>query len=107
MGKVALFSIPKVEPKPPWRPSEEDVKRYGREFVEDRKRLDDFQIEIDNRTRERVAVLSNVLGLTYLNELCDGCALDEIVKLCERPDVYALLDAYHKRKVRERRGRHS
>ena len=31
MGKVALFAKPKVEPKRPWRPTEADIQRYGRQ----------------------------------------------------------------------------
>jgi hypothetical protein len=107
MGKVALFAMPKVEPKAPWRPTEEDIKRYGCAFAQQLQWSSDFQIEIDNRTRERVAVLSNIMGLTYLTSLSNDDALDEIVKLCERPDVCAVLGGHHKRKVRERQGRHS
>jgi hypothetical protein len=34
---------------------------------------------------------------------CVGCALCEIIKLCERPDVYAVLDAYQQGKAGTKR----
>ena len=40
------------------------------------------------------------MGLTYLTELCIDCALAEIIKLCERPDVNAVLNAYVQGKVK-------
>jgi hypothetical protein len=100
MGKVVLFAIPKVEPKRPWRPTEDAIKRYGRDLAQ---RLSfDISCQIDNRVREQVAVLASVLGLSHLTELCVDCALAEIIKLCERVDVNAVLDAYanHKSALR-------
>jgi hypothetical protein len=101
MGKVFLFSLPKVEPKLPWSPTEDDIKRYGRELAQQL----NFSIacHVDNRTREQVAVLVTTLGLTHLAELCVDCALSEIIKLCERPDVYAVLNAYQRGKSAAKR----
>jgi hypothetical protein len=98
MGKVALFATPKIEPALPWFPTDAEVERYGRERVQQMRWCTEITRQIDDSTRERVAVLGSVLGLTYLSELCADCALDEIIKLCERPDVYAVLDAYQKHK---------
>jgi hypothetical protein len=50
-----------------------------------------------------VAVLVSVLGLTHLTELCVECALAEIIKLCDRPDVYVVLDAYQQGKAAAKR----
>jgi hypothetical protein len=96
MGKVLLFAIPKVEPRPLWVPTEADIQRYGRELA--RQLSFDISRQIDKMTREKVAVLVSVLGLKHLTELCVDCALAEIIKLCERPDVYAVLDAHQKHK---------
>jgi hypothetical protein len=85
MGKVALFKKPTIDPANPtfpWFPTDREL-----EFGE-------FSRQSDNSTREKVAVLVSVLGLTHLTELCVDCALAEIIKLCERPDVYAVLDAH-------------
>jgi len=99
MGKIALFTIPKVEPALPWFPTDAEVEHHGRQRVQEMQLCSEISRQIDNSTRERVAVLAAVLGLTYLTELCVDCALSEIIKLCERPDVYAVLNAYHQGKV--------
>jgi hypothetical protein len=99
MGKIALFQIPKVEPTLPWFPTDAEAERYGRERVQQMRWCTEITRQIDDSTRERVAVLGSVLGLTYLNELCVDCALREIAELAtNRPDVYAVLDAFHKGK---------
>jgi hypothetical protein len=93
MGKVALFTKPKSDPAAPahlWFPTDREL-----EFGEISRR-------IDNRTREQVKLLASVLGLTYLTELCVDCALREFITLSERPDVYAVLDAYAQGKAAER-----
>jgi hypothetical protein len=85
MGKVALFKKPKIDPAFPtfpWFPTDREL------------RLGEITDQIDNGTREKVAVLASVLGLTHLTDLCVDCALAEIIKLCERPDVCAVLDAH-------------
>jgi hypothetical protein len=85
MGKVALFKKPKVDPAFPtfpWFPTDRELQ------------LGEISRQSDNSTREKVAVLVSVLGLTHLTELCVDCALSEIIKLCERPDVCAVLDAH-------------
>jgi hypothetical protein len=90
MGKVALFKKPTFDPADPtfpWFPTDREL-RFG-----------EITDQIDNGTREKVAVLVSVLGLTHLSELCVDCALAEIIKLCERPDVYAVLDAYNQGKA--------
>ncbi len=99
MGKVPLFAVPKVEPKRPSCPTESDIKRYGRDLAEQLQWSSEISRQIDNNTREKVAVLVSVLGMKDLATLCVDCALAEIVKLCERPDVYAVLDAYQQRKA--------
>jgi hypothetical protein len=97
MGKVLLFSVPKIEPRQPWRPTEADIQRYGRDLAQ---RLSyDIACQVDNRTTEQVALLSYVLGLTHLAELCVDCALAEIIRLCERADVNAVLNAYARNKA--------
>ena len=68
MSKVALFKKPKVDPAFPtfpWFPTDREL-RFG-----------EITDQIDNSTRERVAVLVSVLGLTHLTELCVDCALKE------------------------------
>lgn len=97
MGKIVLFELPKIEPKRRWCPTEADIQRYGRERVQEMQGFGEISRRIDNSTREKVAVLVAVLGLRYLADLCVDCALAEIVKLCERPDVYAVLTAYQQR----------
>jgi hypothetical protein len=90
MGKVALFAKPKFDPAVPtcpWFPTDREL-QFG-----------EISRHIDNSTREKVDLLGSVLGLTYLTELCVDCALSEIIKLCERPDVYAVLDAYQQGKA--------
>jgi hypothetical protein len=96
MGKVALFAIPKVEPACPWQPTEADIKRYGRDLAQQLQWGSEISRQIDKSTREKVAVLVSVLGMKDLANLCVDCALAEIVKLCERPDVNAVLDAYQR-----------
>jgi hypothetical protein len=99
MGKVLLFAVPKVEPKRPWCPTEADIQRYGRELAQQLQRSSEISRQIDDSTREKVAVLVSVLGMKDLATLCVDCALAEIIKLCERPDVYAVLDAFQQSKV--------
>jgi hypothetical protein len=85
MGKVALFAKPTFDPAIPtfpWFPTDRELQ------------LGEITRQIDNSTREKVRLLASVLGLTHLRELCVDCALAEIIKLCERPDVYAVLTAY-------------
>jgi hypothetical protein len=97
MGKVVLFEKPTFDPADPavpafpWFPTNREI-QYG-----------EITRQIDNSTREKVAVLAAVLGLTYLTELCVDCALSEIIELCERPDVYAVLDAYQQGKAAAKR----
>jgi hypothetical protein len=106
MGKVALFAIPKIEPACPWHPTEADIKRYGRDLAQQLQWSSEISRRIDDSTREKVAVLVSVLGMKELANLCVDCALAEIIKLCERPDVYAVLDAYQRsRCAAERRVR--
>jgi hypothetical protein len=97
MGKIVLFAIPKVEPVRPWCPTEADIKRYGRDLAQQLQWSSEISRQIDNSTREKVAVLVSVLGMKDLANLCVDCALAEIIKLCGRPDVNALLDAYRQR----------
>lgn len=99
MGKVALFAIPKVEPALAWSPTETDIKRYGRDLAAQLQSSSEFSRQSDSRIREQVAVLVSVLGMKDLANLCVDCALAEIVKLCERPDVYAVLDAHQRSRV--------
>jgi hypothetical protein len=85
MGKIALFERPTFDPADPtfpWFPTDREL-RFG-----------EITDQIDNSTREKVAVLASVLGMTHLSKLCVDCALTEIIKLCERPDVNAVLTAY-------------
>jgi hypothetical protein len=91
MGKVVLFEPPEARPPLPLFPTEAEIERscsfqpivsWG------------FSRWSDACTRQKVKVLANVLGLTYLNELCVDCALAEIIKLCERADVNAVLNAH-------------
>jgi hypothetical protein len=96
MGKVALFAIPKVESVRPWYPTEADIKRYGRDLATQLQWSSEISRQIDDSTREKVAILVTVLGMKDLANLCVDCALAEIIKLCERPDVYAVLDAYQR-----------
>jgi hypothetical protein len=103
MGKVALFAIPKIEPERPWCPTEADIKRYGRELALRLQANSEISRQIDNSAREQVAVLVSVLGMNDLATLCADCALAEIIKLCERPDVYAVLDALAKGKAAAKR----
>jgi hypothetical protein len=91
VGKVVLFAAPKVGPELPRFPTEQEL-TFG-----------EISRWVDDRTREKVAVLSYVLGLTHLTELCMDCALAEIIKLCERPDVNAVLTAYHQGKAAKRK----
>jgi hypothetical protein len=94
MGKVALFVKPTFDPAVPtfpWFPTEREL-QFG-----------EITRQIDNSTREKVEVLATVLGLKHLAELCMECALSEIIKLCERPDVCAVLDAYQQGKAAARR----
>jgi hypothetical protein len=99
MGKVALFTIPKIEPALPWFPTEAEIELHGREAIDDLRNIREFSRQSDNRIREQVAILGSVLGLNYLNELCPDCALKEIIQLCERPDVNAVLTAYGRGKA--------
>jgi hypothetical protein len=96
MGKVLLFAVPKVEPKRPWCPTEADIQRYGRDLAQQLQRSSEFSRQSDNRIREQVAILVSVLGMKDLATLCVDCALAEIIKLCERPDVNAVLGAYQR-----------
>lgn len=96
MGKVALFAIPKAESACPWQPTEADIKRYGRDLAQQLQWSSEISRQIDNGTREKVAILVSVLGMKDLANLCVDCALAEIIKLCERPDVNAVLDAYQR-----------
>jgi hypothetical protein len=96
VGKIALFTIPKVEPALPWFPTDAEVERYGRERVQEMQWSSEISRRIDDSTREKVAVLVSVLGMKDLATLCVDCALAEIIKLCERPDVHAVLDAYQR-----------
>jgi hypothetical protein len=94
MGKVALFVKPTFDPAVPtfpWFPTDREL-QFG-----------EITRQIDNSTREKVAVLVSVLGLTNLADLCVDCALSEIIKLCERPDVYAVLNAYQQGKAGAKR----
>jgi hypothetical protein len=97
MGKILLFTVPKVEPKHPWCPTEADIQRYGRELAQQLQQSSEFSRQSDNRTREQVAILVSVLGMKDVANLCVDCALAEIIKLCERPDVNAVLAAYRQR----------
>jgi hypothetical protein len=99
MGKVALFAIPKVEPVCPWQPTEADIKRYGRDLAQQLQWSSGISRQIDNSTREKVAILVSVLGMKDLATLCLDCALAEIIKLCDRPDVCTVLDAFQQSKV--------
>jgi len=99
MGKVALFATPNIEPELPWFPTEHEIQRHGRVAMQELHDLREVSRQIDNSTREKVAVLVSVLGMKDLANLCVDCALAEIVKLCERPDVYAVLDAYQQGKT--------
>jgi hypothetical protein len=103
MGKVALFAIQKVEPACPWQATEADIKRYGRDLAAQLQSSSEITRQIDDSTRERVAILVSVLGMKDLATLCVDCALAEIIKLCERPDVYAVLDAFQQSKVAAKR----
>jgi hypothetical protein len=103
MGKVSLFAVPKVEQSLPWFPTDAEVERYGRDRAQEMQWCSEITRQIDDSTRERVAVLASVLGLTYLSELCVDCALKEIAELANRPDVYAVLDAFHKGKTAAKR----
>jgi len=94
MGKVLLFTIPRAEPRRPWCPTEADIQRYGRDLAQQLQRSSEFSRQSDSRIREHVAVLVSVLGMKELANLCVDCALAEIIKLCERPDVNAVLGAY-------------
>jgi hypothetical protein len=85
VGKVALFAVPKVEPACSWQPTEADIKRYGRDLAQQPQWSSEISRQIDDSTREKVAVLVSVLGMKDLAILCVDCALAEIVKLCERP----------------------
>jgi hypothetical protein len=100
MGKVLLFSPPADGSAP--RPTESEGPRHGLCLARDLP-FAEFTRQVDTHTRERVAVLASVLGLTYLTDLCVECALKEIVKLCERPDVYAVLDASDRAAVAKRK----
>jgi hypothetical protein len=94
MGKVALFIKPTFDravPTFPWFPTDRELQ------------IGEISRQIDNSTREKVAVLVSVLGLTYLADLCVDCALSEIITLCERPDVYAVLNAYQQGKAAAKR----
>jgi hypothetical protein len=94
MGNVSLFAKPTLDPAVPtfpWFPTDREL-QFG-----------EITRQIDNSTREKVAVLVSVLGLTYLADLCVECALSEIITLCERPDVYAVLNAYQQGKVAAKR----
>jgi hypothetical protein len=94
MGKVALFKKPTFDPAVPtfpWFPTDREL-QFG-----------EITCQIDNSTREKVEVLATVLGLKHLTDLCMECALSEIIKLCERPDVYAVLDAYQQGKAAAKR----
>ena len=105
MGKVLLFTIPKVEPACPWQPTEADIKRYGCDLAQQLQWSSEISRQIDNSTREKVALLVSVLGIKDLATLCLDCALAGIIKLCERPDVYAVLDAFQQSKATvERKG---
>jgi hypothetical protein len=94
MCRVILFAKQKVDPQLFRFPEEHQIERLGLDSAQELP-FGEISRQIDISTRERVAVLVSVLGLTYLTELCVDCALAEIIKLCERPDVYAVLDAYH------------
>lgn len=94
MGKVVLFARPTVEPVRPWLPTENEIRQYGREAMQELQQVREIGRWLDNSAREKVAVLVSVLGMTHLTELCVDCALSEIIKLCERPDVNAVLTAY-------------
>jgi hypothetical protein len=98
MGKVLLFTVPKVEPARPWCPTEAGIQRYGRELAQQLQMSSEFSRQSDSRIREQVAVLVSVLGMKDLATLCVDCALAEIIKLCERPDVNAVLGACQRSK---------
>jgi hypothetical protein len=85
MGKVILFALPKTEPE--------------RELAQQMQCFGDFSRRSDAWTREQVEVLVSVLGMRDLATLCVDCALAEIVKLCERPDVNAVLNAHQQGKA--------
>jgi hypothetical protein len=103
MGKVVLFAAPRVVPPLPWVPTEADIRRHGREAIQELQQVREIGRHIDNGTREKVSLLVSVLGLTHLTELCVDCALSEIIRLCERPDVYAVLDSYAQGKAAAKR----
>jgi hypothetical protein len=105
MGKVFLLAIPKVEPAPAWSPTEVDIKRYGRDLAAQFQSSSEFSRRSDSRIREQVAVLVSVLGMKDLVNLCVECALAEIIKLCERPDVNAVLDAHQRSRLAAKRKR--
>jgi hypothetical protein len=103
MGKVLLFTKTKVEPELPWFPTENEIQRYGRDGAYEMRDRWTITRRVDKHTREQVDVLVNVLGLTHLTNLCVDCALAEIIKLCERPDVNAVLNAYAQGKAAAKR----
>lgn len=100
MGKIFLFTTPKVEPELPRFPTEDEIHHLGRETIAELQRVRELGREIDNSTREKVALLVSVLGLTDLATLCVSCALWEIAELTKRrSDVCAVLRAYYEEKT--------
>jgi hypothetical protein len=92
MNNIAFLAPPQVEPVQP------DYRSISGDDPEGARRLREFMAWCDTKTREKVALLVSVLGLSYLADLCIDCAAKEIIELMKRPDVYALVEAYERAK---------
>jgi hypothetical protein len=99
MGKVLLFSMPKVGPLPVWSPTEEEIGHLGPGSLEGLCQLKQRQHEIHIGILERASIVALVFGMPELAKMNVHDASDALVELTKRhADVRAVLGAYYERK---------
>jgi hypothetical protein len=104
MGKVLLFSMPKVGPLPVWSPTEEEIGHLGPGSLEGLCQLKQRQHEIHIGILERATIVALVFGMPELATMNVDDASDALVELTKRrSDVCAVLDDYWCRAAAKRK----
>jgi hypothetical protein len=98
MGRVLLFSTPKVDPIAP------DYRFLDGEGTEALRWVRALAAELDTRALSKIAVISFVFGMPELAKLNADDASEKLVELTQRPDVCAVLKAYESGKPPTRLG---
>jgi hypothetical protein len=97
MGKIALFTTPKIEPPPECASAAGDFSHLTPWAAERLRELEQERRKLHAGILERASIVATVFGMPELAAMNVDDASNALIELVKRPDICSVLNDYWRR----------